>query len=138
MKKILLSLLLIGIALMTFSQEKNEKFDLTNCKFKLTQDLLSCHSLIMAALTEQEIDQKYYLGDRALKYYDWAVSQFSLLKNNTKLNEDLKKEISIILEAYGNIVIDKSKLSKPEIAFALQLLERKYKTNILRQLWNSN
>jgi len=66
----------------------------------------------MTALTEQQIDQKYYLGNRAFKYYEWAMNQFLQLKTNTKLNEDLKKELSTILEAYGNIVVDKSKLSK--------------------------
>lgn len=138
MKKLLLSLFLIAVTLTTFSQDKTEKFDVANCKLKLTQHLLSCHSFIMTALTEQQIDQKYYLGNRAFKYYEWAMNQFSQLKANTKLNEDLKKEISTMLEAYGNIVVDKSKLSKPEMAFALQLLERKYKTKILPQLWGDN
>jgi hypothetical protein len=138
MKKLLLFTFLTVLTLTAFSQGKAEKFDVAKCKLKLTQHLLSCHSFIMTALTEQEIEQKYYLGNRAFKYYEWAMNQFSQLKANTNLNEDLKSEIGKILEAYGMIVVDKSKLSKPEMSFALQMLESKYKNKVMPKLWGDN
>ena len=135
MKKLLLATFILFSSSTVFCQSQTEKFDTAKCKMKLTQYLLSCHSLISLALAEQDATQKYYLGNKALDYYNYAMKQFSLLKQNTTLDKTLENDIDKALQAYSMVVEDKSKLFKPEISFALQLMDSKYKLKILPELW---
>jgi len=135
MRKLLFTIIIISCSTTVFCQTQTEKFDVAKCKMKLTEYLLSCHAVIMSALAEDDVTQKYYLGNKALEYYNYAAKQFSLLKQNTKLDETLKNDLDKTLQAYSEIVGDKSKLFKPEISFALQIMDSKYKLKILPKLW---
>ena len=102
---------------------------------KLTEYMMACHASIVSALREKDGERKMYLGDKASEYINLAKEQFNLLKGNISLDEELNKNISDTIDEYYDILNDPSNLSKPEIAFALQLMESVYKRKILKQLW---
>ena len=134
MKKIILCFSLIFISSFSYCQVI-EKFDTLKCKMKLTEYMMACHASIVSALREKDGERKMYLGDKASEYINLAKEQFNLLKGNISLDEELNKNISDTIDEYYDILNDPSNLSKPEIAFALQLMESVYKRKILKQLW---
>lgn len=132
-KLILFSLLFI--CLQSYGQQNKTKFDAAQCKMKLTQFLLSTHSLIMIALTEQDVETKLVFRAKAIKYLEYASNQYEDLKKNIKIDPVLNSDLLKLFNAYEGILEDSQKIFKPEMAFALQLLESIYKLKILPKLW---
>lgn len=134
-KLILLSLLFL--CLQSYGQQDKAKFDTAKCKMKLTQFLLSTHSLTMIALAEQNAQTKLLFRVKAVKYLEYASNQYTDLKKNTKIDPALNADLLKLFDAYSGILEDSQKLYKPEMAFALQLLELVYKLKILPKLWGN-
>lgn len=134
-KLILFSLLFL--CLQSYGQQDKAKFDTAKCKMKLTQFLLSTHSLIMIALAEQNVETKFLFRLKAVKYLEYASSQYSDLKKNTKIDPSLNSDFLKLFDAYAGILEDSQKIFKSEMSFVLQLLEIIYKLKILPKLWDN-
>lgn len=132
-KLVLFSLLFF--CFQSYGQQDKVKFDNAKCKMKLTQFLLTTHSLTMTALAEQDVEMKLLLRVKAVKYLEYASNQYTDLKKNTKIDPALNADLLKLFDAYTGILEDSQKLYKPEMAFALQLLESVYKLKVLPKLW---
>ena len=135
-----IKLLVIGLlffSIQGYGQQDKAKFDIAKCKMKLTQFLLSTHSLTMTALAEEDVKTKLLLRVKAVKYLEYASNQYADLKKNTKIDPVLNADLMKLFEAYTGILEDSQKLYKPEMAFALQLLESVYKLKVLPKLWGN-
>lgn len=119
----------------SYGQQDNPKFDTAKCKMKLTQFLLSTHSLTMTAIAEEDVKTKLLLRVKAVKYLEYASNQYADLKKNTKIDPELNKDLMKLFDTYSGILEDSQKLYKPEMAFALQILESVYKLKVLPKLW---
>ena len=127
---------LLFFCLQSYGQQNTAKFDTAKCKMKLTQFLLSTHSLIMIALAEQDVGTKLLFRAKAVKYLEYASNQYTDLKKNIKIDPALNSDLLKLFNAYAGILEDSQKIFKPEMAFALQLLESIYKLKILPKLWD--
>ncbi len=128
---------LLFFTLQSYGQQDKPKFDTAKCKMKLTQFLLSTHSLTMTALTEEDVKTKLLLRIKAVKYLEYASNQYADLKKNTKIDLTLNSDLMKLFDAYTGILEDSQKIYKPEMAFALQLLESVYKLKVLPKLWGN-
>lgn len=135
-----IKLLLVGLLFFAFNsygQQDKAKFDTAKCKMKLTQFLLSTHSVTMTAIAEEDVKTKLLLRTKAVKYLEYASNQYTQLKNNTKIDPALNKDLMGLFDAYSGILEDSQKIYKPEMAFALQILESVYKLKVLPKLWGN-
>lgn len=68
---------------------------------------------------------------------EYASNQYADLKKNTKIDPALNKDLMTVFDAYTGILEGSQKIYKPEMAFALQILESVYKLKILPKLWGN-
>ena len=135
-----IKLLLLGLLFFTlncYGQQDKQNFDTAKCKMKLTQFLLATHSVTMTAIAEEDVKTKLLLRTKAVKYLEYASYQYTQLKNNTKIDPALNSDLMKLFDAYTEILEDSQKIYKPEIGFALQILESVYKLKVLPKLWGN-
>jgi hypothetical protein len=89
-------------------------------KFLLTQRLLTCQSIAYSVINENDYNTKSVYIRLGNKNYNLAYQSFiALQKLDSDMDENLRKNISAMLELYAKSFSSLDALNPPEMALAL-------------------